>query len=158
MKTLILASAAAMAFAAGASIAQSSPFAAMKGKIKPGMYDYKMEMDMGQVPGMPAGMGKQSFAQQTCVTEADLEKGTAFDKGRDGKSPADCEVKDFKLSGNTATYKMVCKGQHAMEADSVITFVPNGYKGTTKMAMNREGQKMNMTSNYEGKYIGACPK
>ena len=158
MRTLILASAVAMAFAASASIAQSNPFSAMKGKIKPGMYDYKMEMDMGQVPGMPAGMGKRSFAHQKCVTEADMEKGTAFDKGRDGKSPADCEVKDFKMSGNSATYKMVCKGQHAMEADSMITFVPDGYKGTTKMVMSREGQKMNTTTNYEAKYLGACQK
>ena len=158
MRTLILASAVAMAFAASASIAQSNPFSAMKGKIKPGMYDYKMEMDMGQVPGMPAGMGKQSFSNQHCVTAEDVEKGGAFNKGRDGKAAQNCEVKDFKMSGNTATYKMVCKGQHAMEADSVITFVPDGYKGTTKMAMIREGQKMNMTTSYEAKYLGACPK
>ena len=158
MKTLILASAVAMAFAASASIAQNSPFAAMKGKIKPGMYDYKMEMDMGQVPGMPAGMGKQSFAHQKCVTEADLEKGTAFDKGRDGKSPADCEVKDFKLSGNTATYKMVCKGEFEMVADNTIHFVSDGFNMNMKMQMDRGGQKMNMTQNMEAKYLGACTK
>ena len=155
MNKLITVAAAALAFTATASFAQSNPFSAMKGKTKPGLYDYKMEMEM---PGMPAGQGMPPMKVQNCVTEADLEKGTAFNKRQDGKAAPDCEVKDFKMSGNTASYKMVCKGANPMEADSTITFSPDGYKGTTKMAMDHGGQKMNMTSKFEAKYLGPCTK
>ena len=145
----------AAALAATAAHAQS-PADAMKGKMKPGLYAYKMEMDMGQVPGMPAGMGKQTMNMQHCLTPQDIERGQVG-KGRDGKAASNCEMQDFKMSGNTATYRMVCKGEGAMTADNKITFVPDGFNMTMKMAMDRGGQKMNMTQNMEGRYLGACP-
>ena len=51
MKTAALLSFADLV-AAPVAFAQS-PAEAMKGKMKPGLYAYKMEMDMGQVPGAP---------------------------------------------------------------------------------------------------------
>lgn len=152
MKTAIVLAA---ALAATGALAQS-PADAMKGKMKPGLYNYKMEMDMGQVPGMPAGMGKQTMNMQHCVTQKDIEQGQVG-KGRDGKANSNCEMKDFKMSGNTATYKMVCKGEGAMTADNKITFVSDGFDMTMKMAMDRGGQKMNMTQNMQGRYAGPCP-
>ena len=152
MKTVLVLAA---ALAATGALAQS-PADAMKGKMKPGLYNYKMEMDMGQVPGMPAGMGKQTMNMQHCVTPQDIERGQVG-KGRDGKANSNCEMKDFKMSGNTATYKMVCKGEGAMTADNKITFVSDGFDMTMKMAMDRGGQKMNMTQNMQGRYAGPCP-
>jgi hypothetical protein len=143
------------AFAASAAFAES-PADAMKGKMKPGLYAYKMEMDMGQVPGMPPGMGKQTMNMQHCVTPQDIERGQVG-KGRDGKANSNCEMKDFKMSGNTATYRMVCTGQGAMTADTRIAFVPDGFNMTMKMAMDQGGRKMNMTQNMEGRYVGPCP-
>ena len=153
MKSAILLAA---ALAATTAVAQS-PMNAMKGKMKDGLYSYKMEMDMGQMPGMPAGMGKQTMNFQHCITPQDIEKGE-LGKGREDRKPANCEVKDFKMSGNTASYKMVCKGETAMTADNTITFVPDGYKMVMKMAMDQGGQKMNMTQNMEAKYLGPCKK
>ena len=152
MKTVLVLAA---AFAATGALAQS-PADAMKGKMKPGLYNYKMEMDMGQVPGMPAGMGKQTMNMQHCVTQKDIEQGQVG-KGRDGKGPSNCEMQDFKMSGNTATYRMVCKGEGAMTADTRITFVPDGFNMDMKMAMDRGGQKMNMAQKMEGRYAGPCP-
>jgi len=151
MKTALLLAAALAATAAHAQ----SPMDAMKGKMKAGMYAYKMDMDMGQMPGMPAGTGRQSFNMQHCVTPQDIEKGQ-IGKGRDDRGPQNCEIQDFKMSGNTATYRMVCKGEGAMTADNKITFVSDGFNMTMKMAMDRGGQKMNMTQNMEGRYIGPC--
>lgn len=147
----------AAALAATAAHAQS-PMSAMKGKMKDGLYAYKMEMDMGQVPGMPAGMGKQTMAFEHCVTPQDIEKGN-LGKGKEERNPGNCEIKDFKMSGNTATYKMVCKDRDmAMTADNTITFVPDGYRMAMKMAMDQGGQKMNMTQNMEARYKGPCKK
>jgi hypothetical protein len=69
-----------------AAWAPTTPSIAFKGKVKEGMYEYKMEMDMGQMPGLPPGMGKQSCTMQHCVTAQDIEKGR-MGKGRDGKMP-----------------------------------------------------------------------
>jgi hypothetical protein len=133
-----------------------NPADALKGKMKPGMYAYKMDMDMGQMPGMPAGMGKQSFNMQHCVTPKDIESGQLGKRG-DGKGPENCAIQDFRMSGNTATYRMVCKGEGAMTADNQITFVSDGFNMVMKMAMEQGGRKMNMTQNMEGRYLGPCP-
>lgn len=146
----------AIAAVAVASTAHAqNPMDAMKGKMKSGMYAYKIEMDMGQMPGLPAGMGKQSFSMQHCVTPQDIEKGQ-IGKGRDGEQNQNCDIQDFKMSGNTASYRMVCKGDPAMTADNRITFVSDGFNMTMKMAMDQRGQKMNMTQNMEGRYLGPC--
>lgn len=151
-RLLVLACAAAMSAPA---LAADNPFEAFQGKVKEGMYEYRMDMDMGQMPGLPPGMGKQSFTMQHCVTGEDIKKGQ-MGKGRDGKMPENCEVKNFKMSGNTASYTMVCKGGPDMTADNVITFRDGGYSMDMKMAMNQGGQVMNMKQHMEGKYLGPC--
>jgi hypothetical protein len=148
---------AAVAVASFCSAASANPFDAFKGKMKEGLYDYKMEMDMGNIPGMPPGMGKQNHAFQQCVTNQDIDKG-GFSRGREGKMPENCEVRDFKMSGNSATYTMECKGNPAMKADNKVTFVGDGFNMDMKMAMNQGGQVMNMTQKIQARYVGACKK
>jgi hypothetical protein len=103
----------AVALAAFCTVA-SAQFEGMKGKMKEGLYDYKMEMDMGNIPGMPPGMSRQAHSFQQCITAKDIEKG-GFQRGKEGKMPENCEVRDFKMSGNTASYTWECKGEEADE-------------------------------------------
>ena len=152
MKTAILLVA---AFAATAAAAQGD-MKALASKIKPGLYEYKIEMDMGQMPGAPAGMGKQTMNMQHCLTDKDIAGGE-FGKQR-GEGPKNCEMKDFRMSGNTASYKMVCKGEFEMVADNTIAFASDGFRMNMKMQMDRGGQKMNMAQNIEARYLGACTK
>jgi hypothetical protein len=148
--------AAACAAAVSAAAVAAGPFDQFKGKMKEGMYETKMEMDMGQMPGMPAGMGKQAHTFQNCVTAEDIEKGKVG-KGKDGKGMDNCEVKNFSMSGNTANYTTVCKSPE-MTADSKITFTGDGYNMDMKMAMNRNGKAMNVTQHMESRYVGPCTK
>jgi hypothetical protein len=150
VKFLVAACAVAMSTAAVAA----GPFDQMKGKMKPGLYDTKMEME---IPGMPAGMGKQTMNMQNCVTDQDIEKGTVG-KGKDSKMPENCEVKNFKMSGNTASYTAECKGDMPMTSDTSITFTDSGYTMNTKTAMKQGGQTMNMSQKIEGRYVGPCKK
>jgi hypothetical protein len=139
------------------TVAAAGPFDQFKGKMKEGMYEYKMEMDMGQMPGMPAGMSpKQNMSFQKCLTAQDIEKGEMGRGARDGKMPENCEVKNFNMSGNTATYTMECKGERPMKADNKITFASDGYKMDMKMQMTQGGQAMNMAQHMEAKYLGPC--
>ena len=139
------------AICSAAFAAHAGPFDEVKGKMKPGLYDYKMTMEM---PGMPAGMGGRPFSFQHCVTEKDISEGGAI-KGKDPNSK-DCEIKDFKMSGNTATYNMECKGAHPMKGDAKITFMDNGFNSDVKMTMNQGGQVMNVSQKMEGRLVGAC--
>ena len=146
----------AVACAAVSAAAIAGPFDSFKGKMKDGMYEYKMDMDMGAIPGMPPGMSKHSMTFKKCLTPQDIEKGQmGRGAGRDGKMPESCEIKNFVQSGNTASYRMECK-QPKMSADNKITFTGSGFNMDMKMAMDQDGQMMNMTQHMESKYLGPC--
>jgi hypothetical protein len=155
VRLLVAASAATLSLAAVAA-GPANPFEQFKGKMKEGLYEYKMEVEM---PGMPAGMSKGPMTFQHCITAKDIEEGGFGKGGRDGKGPPkDCEVKNMNVSGNTATYTMECTGEHKMKADNKITFVGNGFDMDMKMQMNQGGQVMNMNQKMQGRLIGPCTK
>ena len=147
MKRITLAAMATLV--ASGTVLAAGPFEGMRGKMKEGMYEYKIDMDM---PGMPGGMGKHSTTVQHCVTAKDIEGG---DFARGNKNPGNCQVKDMKMSGNAADYKMVCS-EPEMTSDNHVVFRDNGFAVDTKMSMKQQGQAMNMSQHMEGKYIGAC--
>lgn len=147
----------AAALAASCTLAYAGPFDGMKGKMKEGMYDYKMEMDMGNIPGMPPGMAKQTHSFQQCITAQDIDKG-GFARGKEGKMPENCEVRDVKMSGNTASYTWECKGERPMKADNKMTFLDNGFDMDMNMSMTQNGQVMNMKQKMQARHIGACKK
>ena len=150
MKKIAIAAACLLA----APVVLAGPFDAIKGKMKPGMYENKIEMDMGNVPGMPPGMGKQTMTNQHCVTEKDIEDGGVAKGGKARNKDGDCEIKDVTMSGNTATYKMVCpKGT---TGDAKMTFTGSGYVMDVNMNIDQGGHKMTMKQRTEGKYLGPC--
>lgn len=155
-KKTILAAAVAAAFAS--TFAAAGPFDAFKGKVKPGMYEYKTQMDMGQIPGMPPGMGKQTHTFQQCVTKESIERGENMgNTDRGGKPmPSNCDVKNVNVSGNTASYTMACPAPHEMNADAKITFTGDGYNMDMKMNMIHNGHPMAMTQHMEARYLGPC--
>jgi len=142
-----------MGAACGTAFA-ANPFEGLKGHMKPGMYQYKMET---QMPGMPGGMGSHAMTLERCVTEQDVASGN-FSKGE--RQPKDCEFTDVKQSGNTVSYKMVCTGQMQMTADAKITLRDNGFVSDVKMNMDKgpTGQPMVMSQHMEGTYKGPCSK
>lgn len=147
----------AVAASCAALAAAANPFDAFKGKMKDGQYEYRMEMDMGAIPGMPPGMGKQTMNFQQCVTAKDIEQGQ-MGRGKEGKMPENCQVRDFRMSGNTATYVTECKGDMAMKADNKVTFRSDGFDMDIKMTMKQGGETMNSTQKMTARYMGACKK
>ena len=152
IRRIALAAALAGAFATATA---GGPFDQFKGKMKEGMYEYKMQME---IPGMPAGMGKQNMTFQNCVSQKDIDEGGFGKSQQQRNQPENCEVKNFKMSGNTATYTMECKGEPKMTADNKVTFTNDGFDMDMKMAMNQGGQVMNMSQKMQGRYLGPCKK
>jgi hypothetical protein len=95
---------------------------------------------------------EQTF--QHCITPQDIEKGGVGSKN--GKMQDGCTVKNMKMSGNTASYTMECTKPQKMTVDADMTFGDGTFTMKQKMAMDQNGQVMNMNSTMTGKYLGPC--
>ncbi len=133
------------------ALAQDNPWSALRGKVKEGNWEYRMQM---QMEGMPAGMKMPEQVINNCVTNESVEKGGLGSK--DGKMPDGCTVKNMKVSGSTATYRLECTKDPVMTVDTTMTFGGDQMNMTQKMAMNQGGQVMNMTNTMTGRYTGPC--
>ena len=117
--------------------------ASAEDRMKPGLYDYTVKMEM---PGMPFAMPPQSF--QNCVKQEDVDKGKQYQNQRD----QDCEVKNMKQSAGMASFDIACKDGTTGHADYAF----KGDSMTGKTVMNREGHPMTM--NMSAKRAGDCAK
>jgi hypothetical protein len=122
---------------------------AQQNPMRAGRWQVTMQM---QMPNMPMEM--PATTTTTCITQQQLDKDPTSglpSASRDG-GPNACKVSDYKFSGNTASWKVVCTGQQAMTADGEMTFMQDSYAGTMKM--NSPQGAMSMKLN--GKRIGEC--
>lgn len=119
--------------------------------MQEGLWEITSKMEM---PGMPMNMPPQTM--QRCYTQKDFSEPQKM--GPPDPSGTKCGTSDYKLQGNTATWKMACKGENAMTGAGSVTYTGNAYSGVNKMEMTRDGKTMNMTLNHSGKYLGPCKK
>jgi len=142
MKTTFVAALVVLA-AAVIAIAQASP-------IRPGRWEVTMQMQMA---GSPIQMPEMKTTR--CVTPEEAKDPArslpSAPEGRGGQK-SDCKVADYKVSGNTATWKMVCTTPQAMTTTGEMTFTDDSYTGTMKADM-AQGQ---MTMKMAGRRIGDC--
>jgi hypothetical protein len=118
--------------------------------MREGMWEITTKMEM---PGKPGTAMPQQTVKH-CMTKKDIEdpRRTAPSAGeRDSR----CKMTDYKLQGNTASWKMTCDG---MDGSGTITYSGDSYSGSQTMAMKRGNEVMNMKMVYAGKRVGDCPK
>jgi hypothetical protein len=117
--------------------------------VRPGRWEVTMQMQMA---GTPVQMPEMKTTQ--CVTPDQVKDPTSTlpsgPQGRGGKN--DCKVQDYKVSGNTATWKMVCTSPQAMTSTGEMTFTDDSYTGTMKM----DSPQGPMTMKLSGKRLGDC--
>lgn len=117
--------------------------------MTPGLWEITMK---SEIQGMPGGMGMPATTMTQCVKPADVQDSKRTVPQQDPK----CEMKDYKLQGNTASWRFECKGPEAMSGAGSMTYSGNSYSGTTKMSMKQQGRVINMTQTYSGKRLGDC--
>lgn len=142
MKTTFVAALVVLA-ASVIAIAQASP-------IRPGRWEVTMQM---QMPGSPVQMPEMKTTR--CVTPEDAkDPSRSLPSGPEGRGgqKSDCKAEDYKVSGNTASWKMVCTTPQAMTGTGEMTFTDDSYNGTMKMD-SPQGQ---MTMKMAGKRVGDC--
>lgn len=128
--------------------------------MRPGQWETttEMQMQMPNIPNLPAGFQMPAMpAQKTsvCITpeQAKDPAGTVprqSGRGRGGKD--DCKVTDYKMSGNTATWKMACTSPDKVAGTGEMTFGDDSYTSTMKMVMSQGEMSMKTT----GKRVGDC--
>lgn len=129
------------------------PAHAASPNMRDGLWEVTTKMEM-------TGKSGVAMPQQTvrnCLTKKDVENPRGSAPGTAGKDNR-CKMTDYKLQGNTATWKMACEGKGAMTGSGSITYNGDSYTGSQTMAMSQGGQAMNMKMNYSGRRIGDCPK
>jgi hypothetical protein len=110
--------------------------------MKAGKWQITIQMDM---PNMPMKMPPMTMTR--CVTQAEADK----PEPPKAKKDDDCAISDYKLTGNTATWKVECKKQN-MTGTGQMTFSADSYEGVNQFKMN----DVEMTQKFTGKYLGAC--
>lgn len=104
---------------------------------------YRVTSSM-EMPGM--AMSMPGMTSEVC---------TARNQASEQMVPMDknCQLLDYKVSGNKSSFHMRCTGESAMEGRGEFERLgPDAYRG--KMDVTAEGQRMIMR--FEGKRIGVC--
>ena len=113
--------------------------------IREGNWEVTMKMTM-------SGMDMPPMKQTQCITAAMIkDPASAIPKG---PGQGDCEVTNYKVSGNTVTYAMACKAPPMTAVGEMKYASSDAYAGTLKMDMG--GQSMTIV--HDAKRIGDCPK
>ena len=67
----------------------------------------------------------------------------------------DCEVKNYKVKGNTVSWETVCKD--GTKGSGEITYKGDSYAGTMKMeTVDKKGQKSTINYKIKGQRKGDC--
>ena len=118
--------------------------------MKDGLWEITTKMEMA---GKSGGAMPQQVVRQ-CVTKKDLDDPRRTTPSGDSR----CKMTDYKLQGNTASWKMACEGQGGMTGTGTITYSGDSYSGNQAMTMKSSGQVMNMKMSFSGRRVGDCPK
>lgn len=142
-----------MAFGARADLSQ------LTGKMKEGTYETTVSMSILGMEQFPQGVQMAPRTTSRCFTREDVANGSQVLNPQNprGQSNSDCQIQNFAMSGNTATYRISCPNQR-ISLDGGITFTDNGYKGINSGVVDQGGRPVKVTLNFESKYVGACTK
>ena len=117
--------------------------------MRPGRWDGTMQMSMANIP-----MQMPEMKSSECITAEQLKKdpATGLPRGMQTDSQSACKVSDYKQTGNTVSWKMVCTAPQAMSGDGEMTFAGDAYTGLMTMQTPQGVMSMKLT----GKRVGDC--
>lgn len=123
------------------------PALAAPTEMQPGLWEISSKLETPGMPKMPPQVMRH------CYTKKDLE-----DTQRTVPQGADknCQVKDYRLEGNAATWNIECKGEAAMTGSGTMTFGAQSYSGSMKSRTRYDGRTVEMNQSWSGKRIGDC--
>lgn len=117
-------------------------------ELKEGLWEITTQVE---IEGMPQSIPPNTIRQ--CITKSDAVP-------QDNDKDYDCKTISQKISGNTVSYTVECKGKEAvMRTSGTSTYKGSSMDGVSNTSFKMKGRpEMKMASTSKGKYIGACPK
>jgi len=100
---------------------------------------------------------QREYTLKHCITKKDIEQG----KGRMHQPDLhhkDCQVKNYKVEGNQASWNIVCGGNNPTIGTGSVTYSGTSFSGTNKTIIGKQGQEKEITETFSGNRIGACPQ
>ena len=100
---------------------------------------------------------QQEYTLKHCITKKDIEQG----KGRmhqPGMHRKDCQVKNYKVEANRASWNLVCTGDNPVVGTGSVTYSGTSFDGTNKTTIGKKGQEKEVTETFSGKRLGPCPQ
>ena len=120
--------------------------------MKPGLWEITVTNEM---TGMPVKQPPVTTRQ--CYKPEDVKDPQRM-VPRQSDPKFKCDTKDYKMSGDTASWNLACNGQGmAMTGKGSMTMKAESYTGSSSMEMNVAGQNMKMAQTMNGKRVGECP-
>ena len=117
---------------------------------EPNMQEGKWEITTKvEMQGMPMAMPATKYTQ--CITKKDMVP-------QKPEKNQDCQITNTKVSGDTVSWSMQCKGKEGIvDSSGKITYKKETFDGTMHTTVNSPGSgKMEMTQRISGRRIGDC--
>lgn len=122
-------------------------------RLKPGLWEYKMTMDMPGMPQMP--MGGTPMIIKRCLSAEDAKNPSRAFEGH--KSKHQCVQEEYKKTGNTISYKVRCSGANPSTGSGEFTIAEDHFEGKMKISMeSRQKNVREITQLTSGRRIGEC--
>lgn len=126
-----------------AAVAAQAP----QNPMREGQWEITTQMQMA---GLPSQMPENKTSR--CITAAQLKDPAGalpLGPGQDS-----CKLTDYKVSGNTISWKMTCSAPQTMSGSGELLFAGDSYTGTVLMNMPQGEMAMKLA----GKRLGDCAK
>lgn len=115
--------------------------------MQPGLWEITVRIDM---QGTPVREATQTLRH--CYTHRELEDGrNALPRAGPG-----CEVADYRLSGNRATWTLQCAGPGAVRGGGEMTFGTVAYVATVWNEVEEQGRVLRVVQKIRAKRLGEC--
>ena len=114
--------------------------------IRPGEYEYEMEMDFGKAEGADVGKAVLDAAnkRRDCITPEDVKEKDFLKLMAAEMDDANCKMSDTKTVGNKLTFTTTCvEDGMRIVSTSEMTFGTDVFSGVTK-ATDDKGRVMTM--------------
>ncbi len=116
--------------------------------MQPGLWEITTEVEM---TGMPMKMPPQTTRH--CYTAEELSNSrNAVPRSDD----SNCEIMNYRLEGNTASWEIRCHGPSAMQGKAHMTMEATRYTGGMDAKISSPAGDMQMHNRWQARRIGDC--
>ncbi len=123
----------------------STAYAEKKPDVKPGLWEISSKVTMSEI-----AVEMPSMTQTKCITQNTVDPEELL-------KSHNCQFSQNHGSSNTVTWKMSCMEQGVkMKGSGSMTYHNTSFNGHFDLEMDGEAGPVTMSTQIDGRYLGAC--